>query len=94
MGNGVYVITLENFSIILSLFTVVVIDVFCMTLFNNLKNGHRNIAFLKFFFCFILSIISFILAYNTQNQLALYLAFISIGEVCAMFFMVTTNIKK
>lgn len=87
-------ITLENLSIILSLFTIVVIDVFCMTLFNNLKNGHRNIAFLKFFFCFILVIVSFILAYKTQNQMGLYLAFISIGGEGAMLSVVTTTIKK
>ena len=94
MGNGVYVIILENLSIILSLFTIVIIDVFCMTLFNNLKNGHRNIAFLKFFFCFILVIVSYILAYKTQNQMGLYLAFISIGGEGAMLSVVTTTIKK
>ena len=87
-------ITLENLSIILSLFTIVVIDVFCTTLFNNLKNGHRNIAFLKFIFCFILVIVSFILASKTHNQMGLYLAFVSIGGEGAMLSVVTTTIKK
>ena len=87
-------ITLENFSIVLPILTIALIDNFCATLFNNLKSGHRDIAFLKFFFCFSLVIISLILAWNTQNKLGLFLANMSLGELCAMFCMVTTNTKK
>lgn len=87
-------ITLENLSIILPIITMVLIYLLCATLFNDLKSGHRNIAFLKFFFCLILVIVSFILACTTQNQIGLYLALASIGGECTMFSVVTTTIKK